>query len=167
MDTDKDKDIKETTDEKDKDIKNTDKDTEDNEAGNKTDKEKDDDVVSVKKADLDALMEKVVKIADIEKMLKTEQTEKKQLKFENIKQKHNLTDDVCDLLGITADTKEEDITSKIEKFNKIAGVKDNKDTKDSAVFLKTDTTKAGTEDKIQQLIKEGKVGEALALKLQK
>lgn len=120
-------------------------------------------VVSVKKADLDALLEKVGKITDIEKMLKQEQEEKKQLKFENLKQKHKLTDDVCDLLGITADTKEEDIVKKVTKFTELAGGQQ----KDSAVFFKTDTTKSTTEDKIQQLIKEGKVQEALALKLSK
>ncbi len=120
-------------------------------------------VVSVKKADLDALLEKVGKITDIEKMLKLEQEEKKQLKFENLKQKHKLTNDVCDLLGITADTKEEDVINKINKFNEIAGGQQ----KDNAVFFKTDTTKSTTEDKIQQLIKEGKIQEALALKLSK
>lgn len=123
--------------------------------------DKKEDVISVKKADLDALLEKVGKIADIEKMLKTEQAEKKQLKFENLKQKHKLTDDVCELLNITADTKEEDIIKKVTKFTELAGGQQ----KDSAVFFKTDTTKSTTDDKIQQLIKEGKVQEALALKL--
>lgn len=120
-------------------------------------------VVSVKKADLDALLEKVGKITDIEKMLKLEQEEKKQLKFENLKQKHKLDNDLCELLNITADTKEEDVINKINKFNEIAGGQQ----KDNAVFFKTDTTKSTTEDKIQQLIKEGKVQEALALKLSK
>lgn len=118
-------------------------------------------VVSVKKADLDALLEKVGKITDIEKMLKQEQEEKKQLKFENLKQKHKLDNDLCELLNITADTKEEDVINKINKFNEIAGGQQ----KDNAVFFKTDTTKTTTEDKIQQLIKEGKITEALALKL--
>lgn len=151
-----------------KDTTNIEKDTDTKE--NKTSPEetkiedkKDEEVISVKKADLDALLEKVGKITDIEKMLKLEQEEKKQLKFENLKQKHKLDNDLCELLNITADTKEEDVINKINKFNEIAGGQQ----KDNAVFFKTDTTKSTTEDKIQQLIKEGKVQEALALKLSK
>lgn len=149
-----------------KDTTNIEKDTDTKE--NKTSPEetkiedkKDEEVVSVKKADLDALIEKVSKIGEIEKMLKNEQEEKKQLKFENLKQKHKLDNDLCELLNITADTKEEDVINKINKFNEIAGGQQ----KDNAVFFKTDTTKTTTEDKIQQLIKEGKITEALALKL--
>lgn len=78
-------------------------------------------VVSIKKADLDALIEKVSKIGEIEKMLKNEQEEKKQLKFENLKQKHKLDNDLCELLNITADTKEEDIVKKVTKFTELAG----------------------------------------------
>lgn len=144
---------------------NTEKDTNTKENKNSPEETKEtkveDEEVSIKKADLDALIEKVSKIGEIEKMLKQEQEEKKQLKFENLKQKHKLTDDVCDLLGITADTDEEDIVKKVTKFTELTSGQQ----KDSAVFFKSDTTKSATEDEIQQLIKEGKVQEALALKL--
>ncbi|SKA75175.1 type I secretion C-terminal target domain (VC_A0849 subclass) [Clostridium sp. USBA 49] len=142
---------------------NIEKDTKENKTSTEETKieDKNEEVVSIKKADLDALIEKVSKIGEIEKMLKNEQEEKKQLKFENLKQKHKLDNDLCELLNITADTKEEDIVKKVTKFTELAGGQQ----KDNAVFFKTDTTKSTTEDKIQQLIKEGKITEALALKL--
>lgn len=124
----------------------------------KIEDKKDEEVVSVKKADLDALLEKVGKITDIEKMLKLEQEEKKQLKFENLKQKHKLTDDVCDLLGITADTKEEDIVKKVTKFTELAGGQQ----KDSAVFFKTDTTKTSLNERYDALIAKKDLKSAMA-----
>lgn len=116
-------------------------------------------VVSIKKADLDALIEKVSKISDIEKMLKQEQEEKKQLKFENLKQKHKLTDDICDLLEITADTKEEDVINKINKFNEIVV---GGQQKDNAVFFKTDTTKTGLNERYDALIAKKDLKSAMA-----
>lgn len=116
-------------------------------------------VVSIKKADLDALLEKVGKITDIEKMLKQEQEEKKQLKFENLKQKHKLTDDICDLLEITADTKEEDVINKINKFNEIVV---GGQQKDNAVFFKTDTTKTGLNERYDALIAKKDLKSAMA-----
>lgn len=123
------------------------------------------DIITLKKEDYTALLNKVEKIADIEKMLVAEQEEKKTLKFENIKQKHKLNDDLCELLNITADTKEEDISAKIEKFNAIKGKDGTEEEKDDAVFFKSKTTKTTNADKIAQLIKDGKVEEALALRL--
>lgn len=115
-------------------------------------------VVSIKKADLDALLEKVGKITDIEKMLKQEQEEKKQLKFENLKQKHKLDNDLCELLNITADTKEEDIVKKVTKFTELAGGQQ----KDNAVFFKTDTTKTGLNERYDALIAKKDLKSAMA-----
>lgn len=140
---------------------NIEKDTKENKTSQEETKEtkvENEEVVSVKKADLDALIEKVSKIGDIEKMLKQEQEEKKQLKFENLKQKHKLDNDLCELLNITADTKEEDVINKINKFNEIAGGQQ----KDNAVFFKTDTTKTGLNEKYDALIAKKDLKSAMA-----
>ena len=115
------------------------------------DNNKNEEVVFLPKSEYEKLMSKIEKIENIEEILKREQAEKKVLKFENIKQKYKLDDDLCDLLNINADTKEQDIVAKLDKFKKVVG----ENQKDSEVFFKTPATKTSNEDKIKQLIKEG------------
>lgn len=148
---------------KDKNTENT-KDKEDKKVEDVTDRSGQEDVITIDKDNYDNLLEQIGKLQTIEDMLVKAEKEKRELKFQNLKQKHKLDEALCDLLGITADTKEEDIAAKLDKFKEIVGAGGEKD---DAAFLKTPTTKTAPEDKIKQLIKEGKIQEALTLKLQK
>lgn len=113
----------------------------------------------------------MAELAALKKMLEDERAEKVQIKFDAYKdkaaQKYSVDADVFDLLGITADTAEADADAKLTKFAE--KVKSNIEAvdKDDKVFFKSPTNKASVDDQVAQLIKEGKVNEALALKLKK
>lgn len=120
-----------------------------------------DDVITLKKADFENLLKRLEKINEIEKALQKEQAEKKALKFEALKQKYNIDNDMCEILGINSDTSEHEIVKKLEKFNKVL----EKIATEKDAFLRTPETKSDVNTQIQELLKKGKVTEAINLQM--
>jgi hypothetical protein len=113
----------------------------------------------------------VNELANLRKMLEDQRKENQKIKFEayktTAKAQFGVDDDAFDLLGIGENTAEKTANEKLTKFSEMMKTTAEKanENKDSNVFFTSPVQKTTSNDKIQQLIKEGKVNEALAMKL--